>query len=194
MASVSDTGDILEGTFWTVDPIDGVRSAKETSNFASGGNDWAVALSYVEDYEPVVAVVHLPGRGETLAAVKGQGLESTTADGMEFIRSQGVIPAFGLSRTRRYGRTRVAGETAALHRLQPRTSQCVQVGGSSADTACGGILTKRSALSLSLSLSLSQAQRATRVTLCMVSMAGLDLGFCANEPVCQGIRRLRLRS
>eukprot|EP00975_Prorocentrum_lima_P047055 9839001-Prorocentrum_lima.AAC.1 len=23
MASVSDTGDILEGTFWTVDPIDG---------------------------------------------------------------------------------------------------------------------------------------------------------------------------
>jgi len=52
-----------------------------------------VALSYVEDYEPVVAVVHLPGRGETLAAVKGQGLESTTADGMEFIRS---LPARSL--------------------------------------------------------------------------------------------------
>jgi len=31
MASVSDTGDILEGTFWTVDPIDGVRSAKEVT-------------------------------------------------------------------------------------------------------------------------------------------------------------------
>lgn len=50
-----------------VDPIDGTRA------FINGQTDWTHALSVVEDGVVQAAVVHLPMRDETYAAVRGQG-------------------------------------------------------------------------------------------------------------------------
>ncbi|MEM8591152.1 MAG: 3'(2'),5'-bisphosphate nucleotidase CysQ [Pseudomonadota bacterium] len=50
-----------------VDPIDGTRS------FIEGSNTWAISLAAARHGEVTSAVVHLPARGLTFAAAKGQG-------------------------------------------------------------------------------------------------------------------------
>mmetsp|Transcript_33707 Transcript_33707/g.106541 ORF Transcript_33707/g.106541 Transcript_33707/m.106541 type:complete len:327 (-) Transcript_33707:55-1035(-) len=68
-ARIDERGCITdERAFFTVDPIDG------TSNYASGGRDWSVAIGFVEAAECRLAVLHFPRRGETLAAAKGRGV------------------------------------------------------------------------------------------------------------------------
>jgi myo-inositol-1(or 4)-monophosphatase len=50
-----------------VDPIDGTRG------FIDGQNNFALALSVVEDGVPVTGIVHMPARGRTYAAAAGRG-------------------------------------------------------------------------------------------------------------------------
>jgi len=50
-----------------VDPIDGTRA------FIAGDEGWGIALAVAERGRVVAAVMHLPARGETFAAILGQG-------------------------------------------------------------------------------------------------------------------------
>lgn len=52
---------------FVVDPIDGTRS------FANGERTWAISVAVVEHGTPTAAVVHLPVRGKTYTAAKGEG-------------------------------------------------------------------------------------------------------------------------
>lgn len=83
-----------EGHAWVVDPIDG------TNNFVNGNRNWGVAVSAVEDAEPVAAVNAFPALGDTYAAADGEVMRDTTAvtvsdrtDPEEFT----INPIFGIS-------------------------------------------------------------------------------------------------
>ncbi len=54
-------------TRWVVDPIDG------TTNFVHGVPHFGISVALEVDGEPVVGVIHNPGRGETWRTAKGQG-------------------------------------------------------------------------------------------------------------------------
>lgn len=53
--------------YWLVDPIDG------TDEFAAGGDDFAVHIGLVRDFEPVLGVVTLPAHRTQFYAQRGQG-------------------------------------------------------------------------------------------------------------------------
>ena len=55
------------GTIFVVDPIDGTRA------FIGGQATWAISIAVVRHGVPVAGVVHLPVRGKSYTAVKGQG-------------------------------------------------------------------------------------------------------------------------
>ncbi len=50
-----------------IDPIDGTRA------FIKGEQGFSIALAVVERGKPIAAAVHLPARGETYTAARGQG-------------------------------------------------------------------------------------------------------------------------
>jgi myo-inositol-1(or 4)-monophosphatase len=52
-----------------VDPIDGTRA------FMTGDARWAVSVAFVADGRPELGIVHLPARGETFTAVRGQSAQ-----------------------------------------------------------------------------------------------------------------------
>lgn len=65
--SPDDPASRVSGPAWIVDPLDGTRA------FLKGEADWAVAAAMVVDGVPEAAVVHLPARGLTYAALRGAG-------------------------------------------------------------------------------------------------------------------------
>lgn len=58
---------IMDPAVWIVDPIDG------TVNFLHGQDCVAIAIAYAENGTVKAGVVHAPFRGETFAAIKGEG-------------------------------------------------------------------------------------------------------------------------
>ena len=58
---------LLERSLWIVDPIDG------TVNFFHGQDCVAIAIAYAENGVVKAGAVHAPFRGETFAAIKGEG-------------------------------------------------------------------------------------------------------------------------
>src|SRR5215216_2916333 len=58
---------VLDRSVWIVDPIDG------TVNFLHGQDCVAIAIAYAENGVVKVGAVHAPFRGETFAAIKGEG-------------------------------------------------------------------------------------------------------------------------
>lgn len=60
-------GDIVSGTYWSVDPIDG------TSNFARGIPHYAVVISYVESGESIVGAIYNPVTQELFSFDKAKG-------------------------------------------------------------------------------------------------------------------------
>lgn len=57
------------GPCWVMDPIDG------TSNFARGGNEFAISLALVENYSPVLGLVFAPALDKLYLAELGGGAE-----------------------------------------------------------------------------------------------------------------------
>ena len=53
--------------FWCVDPLDG------TKEFIKGTGEFTVNVALIEDGEPVLGVVHVPVKGITYYAAKGEG-------------------------------------------------------------------------------------------------------------------------
>jgi myo-inositol-1(or 4)-monophosphatase len=53
--------------FWLVDPIDGTRA------FLSGDPHWAISIALIDGNRPVLAALHGPALGLTLAAARGDG-------------------------------------------------------------------------------------------------------------------------
>ena len=60
------------GLLWVLDPIDG------TAWYAMGTPLFGNLVALLEDGEPVLGVIHLPGFGETICAAKGHGCWSIT--------------------------------------------------------------------------------------------------------------------
>lgn len=54
--------DIASGRFWLVDPLDGTRE------FVSRNGEFTVNIALLEDFVPVLGVIHAPVRRETYAA------------------------------------------------------------------------------------------------------------------------------
>lgn len=80
---------------FVVDPIDGTRA------FIKGEAGFSHAVAVVEDGEPVAGVVHLPARGETYAAARGEGarldgrpISGSTSRRLEDARALGAKPQF----------------------------------------------------------------------------------------------------
>jgi len=80
------------GPAWVVDPIDG------TNNYVGGSREWATAVAFVEDGEPVAAVVEMPALGDTYAAGDGgttlNGEPCTVSDEADPEAAQVVLPGF----------------------------------------------------------------------------------------------------
>jgi len=70
------------GHAWVVDPIDG------TNNFVNGNRNWGVAVSAVEDAEPVAAVNVFPALGDTYEAAD----DGVTRDGTPVSVSDRTAP------------------------------------------------------------------------------------------------------
>ena len=70
-------------TVFIVDPIDGTRA------FIDGAAEWALSLAVARAGEVTAAVVHLPARGLTYGAAKGQG---ATLNGAPIAASQAARP------------------------------------------------------------------------------------------------------
>ena len=59
---VADPSRLARHRVWIVDPLDGTRE------YSEGRADWAVHIALVEDGEPVLGVVALPGLGMTMSS------------------------------------------------------------------------------------------------------------------------------
>jgi myo-inositol-1(or 4)-monophosphatase len=70
--ATSPAGRASTHRLWIVDPIDA------TSDFAAGGDEFAVSIGLAVDGRAVLGVVHAPARGETFAGAVGRG---ATLDG-----------------------------------------------------------------------------------------------------------------
>jgi myo-inositol-1(or 4)-monophosphatase len=66
-AGIARNETLLKGSLWIVDPIDG------TVNFFHGQDCVAIAIAYAENGIVKAGAVHAPFRGETFAAIKGEG-------------------------------------------------------------------------------------------------------------------------
>lgn len=83
-----------EGPAWVVDPIDG------TNNFVNGNRNWGVAVSAVEDAEPVAAVNVFPALGDTYAAADGEVTrdgDTVTVSDRTAPEEFTINPIFGIS-------------------------------------------------------------------------------------------------
>lgn len=58
---------LTDAPTFVIDPIDG------TINFMRGRRRSAISIGYLENRQPVMAVIHDPYRGETFTAVRGRG-------------------------------------------------------------------------------------------------------------------------
>jgi myo-inositol-1(or 4)-monophosphatase len=88
-----------EGHAWIVDPIDG------TNNFVNGNRNWGVAVSAVDDAEPVAAVNVFPALEDTYAAADGtvtrNGDPVTVSDRTDTAEFT-INPIFGVSPRHRH--------------------------------------------------------------------------------------------
>ena len=73
------------GLLWVCDPLDG------TTNFVNGQPIWGVSIALLEDFKPLIGVVHIPFLRETITAVQGRGafcngerVRVRTTDGKQF--------------------------------------------------------------------------------------------------------------
>ena len=87
-----DTTDRLSARrVFIVDPIDGTRA------FIDGSPDWAHSLAVVEGGEVTAAVVHMPVKGLTFAAARGQGAtlngDPLTASALTDLAAASVLTA-----------------------------------------------------------------------------------------------------
>jgi 3'(2'), 5'-bisphosphate nucleotidase len=73
--------------FWLVDPLDGTRE------FVAGNGEYSVNIGLIEAGEPVLGVVHVPARGITYAASRGNGAVRIENGSVEAIhaRSDGEL-------------------------------------------------------------------------------------------------------
>jgi 3'(2'), 5'-bisphosphate nucleotidase len=53
--------------YWLVDPLDG------TKEFIAGRSDYTVNIALVENYEPILGVIHVPAQGSCYFAARGVG-------------------------------------------------------------------------------------------------------------------------
>ncbi|MDD9900619.1 MAG: 3'(2'),5'-bisphosphate nucleotidase CysQ [Alphaproteobacteria bacterium] len=51
--------DISSGTFFLVDPLDGTRE------FVAGGDSYSVNIALLENFRPIVGVIHVPAKGQS---------------------------------------------------------------------------------------------------------------------------------
>lgn len=67
---LSEEGNTLDldiSTFWCVDPLDG------TKEFIKRNGEFSVNIALIENYQPVLGVIHIPVSNETFTGMKGQG-------------------------------------------------------------------------------------------------------------------------
>ena len=67
---LSEEGDIFDtdiSTYWCIDPLDG------TKEFIKKNGEFTVNIALIEQYQPVLGVIHIPVMNETFVAIKGEG-------------------------------------------------------------------------------------------------------------------------
>jgi myo-inositol-1(or 4)-monophosphatase len=65
--SADDTARLPSRHVWIVDPLDG------TKEFISGFPEYAISIAFVDEGQPILAVIHNPATEETFCAERGSG-------------------------------------------------------------------------------------------------------------------------
>jgi 3'(2'), 5'-bisphosphate nucleotidase len=97
---LSEEGKNLDGNieiFWCVDPLDG------TKEFIKRNGEFTVNIALVEDYQPVLGVIHIPLANETFMAMKGNGAKKIKDRQIQPLSKQQNLtrqpPIFAVSRS-----------------------------------------------------------------------------------------------
>ena len=97
---LSEEGEQLRGdveTFWCVDPLDG------TKEFIKRNGEFTVNIALIENYQPVLGVIHIPVANETFMAMKGNGAKKIKDQQIQSLSKQQnqtrQPPIFAVSRS-----------------------------------------------------------------------------------------------
>jgi len=118
---------------WVVDPLDG------TINFLFGIPQWAVSIACEDDEGTLVGVVHDPLRGETFAAVRGEGEPTLDGAPIEASRREDLATAM-VATGFAYDAGVRAAQAEVAARVLPRVRDLRRMGSAALDlawTACG---------------------------------------------------------